>query len=124
MNIFEIKKEYQKQKEKSEIILDKINHIENYQSSIDDLKKEIEILKDDYSVHIDVFEQSILYSNKIYSSKNKTTISFIPKELEYRGEKAVSETIINFAISMREELIKSYEECLKQLKEELNKIVL
>jgi len=119
MNIFEIKKEYQEQKEKSEIILDKINHIENYQSSIDDLKKEIKILKDDCSVHIDVFRQSILYS-----SKNKTTISFIPKELEYRGEKAVSETIINFAISMREELIKSYEEYLKQLKEELDKIVL
>jgi phage host-nuclease inhibitor protein Gam len=119
MNIFEIKKEYQKQKEKSEIILDKINSIENYQGSIDDLKKEIKILKDDCSVHIDVFRQSILYS-----SKNKTTISFIPKKLEYRGEKAVSETIINFAISMREELIKSYEEYLKQLKEELNKIVL
>ena len=116
MNIFEIKKEYQKQKEKSEIILDKINHIENYQSSIDDLKKEIKILKDDCSVHINVFRQSILYSS--------TTINFIPKELEYRGEKAVSKTIINFAISMREELIKSYEEYLQQLKEELDKIVL
>lgn len=119
MNILELKEKYQKQKENSEIILDKINHIENYQSSIDDLKKEIKILKDDCSAHINVFRQSILYS-----SKNKTTISFIPKELEYRGEKTVSKTIINFAISMREELIKSYEECLKQLEEELSKIVL
>ena len=116
MNIFEIKKEYQKQKEKSEIILDKINHIENYQSSIDDLKKEIKILKDDCSIN--AFRQSILYC------KNKTTINFIPKELDYRGEKAVSKTIIKFAISMREELIKSYEEYLQQLKEELDKIVL
>jgi len=118
MNICELKKEYQKQKETSEIILDKIDSIEHYQNSIDKLKKEIALLNGNCSVDTNDFGQYF------YSKDNKSTLQFIPVELRYKGDIAVSKTIINFAISMIEELIKSYEEYLKQLKEELDKIVL
>lgn len=117
MNICELKKEYQKQKETSETVLNKIDSIEHYQNSIDNLKKEITLLNGNCSVDTNDFRQFF------YSKDNKSTLQFIPAELRYKGDIAVSKTIINFAISMREEIIHSYEECLTQLKDELNKIV-